>query len=266
MSSQPIPTPGGLFASIEDRLTAGEGQRAARMLLDAISGRLLVAGLSLDEWLAGLDEQARSKLVSAFAHYPCFACLNGMEQCDGCGGSGFAAVARVCAPCAGLGSKRCDFCNGSGLATYNVIPAELRTHVLVARAARAGRYLEKLLKQRMTGAGEAAAVRHAQDLNQLLGVLENAVVSAQQLAAAGILLQPAVDRFTATCHRSAAAGLTRLRETLVRLSQVYRERSPLLPPIDAENAEAKSEFYDELAQSKAFEGTGLSHPFLPASR
>src|SRR5687767_8024832 len=135
MSSQPIRTPAGPFAPIEERLTAGEGQRAARMLLDAISGRLLLAGVSLEQWLATLDEPSRAKLISAFAHYPCFACLNGMERCDGCGGSGFAAVARVCAPCAGFGSKRCDFCNGSGLATYTVIPAELRTLVLVARAA-----------------------------------------------------------------------------------------------------------------------------------
>src|SRR5687767_4644431 len=180
IDSHSLRTSGDLLASVEDRLSAGDGQHAARILLDAISGRLLVAELSLDDWLSGLDEAARAKLVSAFALYPCFACLNGIEPCDTCSGSGFEADARVCTLCAGFGSKRCDFCNGSGLATYNVVPDALRVNVLASRASRASRYLQKVLAQSVAEAGEAALVRHVQDLNKLLGVLENAVVAAQE--------------------------------------------------------------------------------------
>src|SRR5688572_898365 len=247
MESNFLRTPGDLLASIEDRLSAGEGQHAARMLLDAISGQLLVAELSVDDWLDTLDEPARSKLVSAFAHYPCFACLNGIEPCDVCAGSGFAAVARVCGPCAGFGSKRCDFCNGSGLATYNLVPDALRVNVLASRASRAGRYLQKMLAHDIDNAGEAALVRHVQDINKLIGVVENAVVDAQQLLVSAALAPDAISQFAAMCDRAAAGGITRIRAALSRLSRIYHDRAALLASVDADNAEAQSEFYADLA-------------------
>jgi hypothetical protein len=258
-----LESPEGLLDTIEHTLSDGNGQRAARMLIDAVNGRLLLAGLSLEQWLRELNEPARAKLVAAFAHYPCFACLNGAEPCDSCGGNGFAAVEQVCAPCAGFGSKRCDFCNGSGLATYSVVPVQLRLQVLVARAKRAGKYLEKVTSQPMERGAETAIIRQIQDINKLLGVLENAALSARQLAESERIGPEFAARLATTCDRWASAGLDRMRQMIGELSRIHRSRASALQPVDAENAEAQAEFYENLAQSvAAFEGTGLSHPFL----
>ena len=242
-------------------MDAGEGQLAARAFLVAVAHNKLPAGLRLNEWLQGLSEQRQGKLIAAFAQYPCFACRNGQESCDTCGGSGFSAAARVCSTCAGFGEKRCDFCSGSGLAAYSVMPIELWPRVIVARARRAVHYLKKLAEQPVPVA-EAVMTRRVLDMNKLLGVLENAVAAARQLEASEAAGPHMAAQFSGFCRPHAAAGMRAMRETLAALSRHSREAASTLPPVDAENAMAKSEFFEDLAESATFAGTGLSHPYL----
>lgn len=251
--------------AIEAQLDAGEGQLAARALLAAVVHGTFPDGSPLSAWLEQLSEQRRAKLITAFAHYPCFACRNGQESCAPCGGSGFSAAAQICGACAGLGEKRCDFCAGAGLATYNLMPLALWRSVLTARASRAMKYLNQLAAQPGVSAPlpEAAAVRRIQDLNKLLGVLENALAALRQLRASGIVAPETAASFIRSCKRPATAGITAIRETLRHLAVHYNQMAPALPPVDAANAEAKSEFYEDLAASAMFDGTGLSHQFLP---
>ena len=247
--------------SIESQLDAGEGQLAARAVLAAVAHDTLPGGLRPNEWLQGLSEQRQGKLIAAFAQYPCFACRNGQESCDTCGGSGFSAAARVCSACAGFGEKRCDFCSGSGLAAYSVMPIELWSKVIMARARRAMHYLKKLAAQPIPDA-EAAMRTRLLDMNKLLGVLENAVAAARQLEASEAAGPDVAAQFSGFCRPYVAAGMHAMRETLAALSRHVRQAASTLPPVDAENAIAKAEFYEDLAGSTAFGGTGLSHPFL----
>jgi hypothetical protein len=219
--------------------------------------------VSLEGWLrSGVDDRIRAKLISAFAHYPCFACSNGSEPCGPCGGSGFTAVAQVCVACIGLGARRCDFCNGAGLATYNLVPLELRQDVVIARASRAAKYLQSHLQKRPRTITELTASRYFQDINKLLGVLENAAMAANQLRDAGVLHHDYAGNLSAACEQRAAAAEMRIRETLQRLSRYHADRAATLPSVDGENAGAKAEFYSNLAQTRCFEGTGIAHPFL----
>ena len=247
--------------TIESHLDAGEGQLAARAFLAAVANDKLPGGLGLNEWLQGLSEQHYGKLIAAFAQYPCFACRNGQESCDTCGGSGFSAAARVCSPCAGFGEKRCDFCSGSGLAAYSVMPIELWPKVITTRAKRAMHYLKKLAAQPVPNA-ETAMTRRLSDMNKLLGVLENAVAAARQLEASEATGPDAAAQFNGFCRPHVAAGMQAMQETLAALSRHCRQAASTLPPVDAENAMAKSEFYEDLAGSATFAETGLSHPFL----
>jgi hypothetical protein len=260
-------TPADHPASIEARLEAGEGLLAARMLLAAVSHGAFPDGLALSEWLDNrLGEARRAKLISAFAHYPCFACRTGQEACDTCTGSGFSADAQVCMTCAGFGERRCDFCAGSGLAAYALMPVELWPGVLAARTIRALRYLEKLIAQPTAVTvplTEAAAARRVHDVNKLLGVIENALETVRQLAESGIVTPRGAAEFHESCKRPATGGMAAMRDALHHLAAHHERYARTLPPADAANAEAKAEFYEDLAASPAFAGTGLSHPFLP---
>ena len=260
-------TPSAALAEITSHLAEGDGQRAASLLVDSLAQGSWPSDLPLEEWLeTRISDEQRARLASAFAHYPCFVCANGVERCDPCGGSGFTAVAQVCAACIGLGEKRCDFCNGAGLATYNIVPLPLRANVVTARAARAAKYLQGLLQKRPHAATEATASRYLKDITKLLGVMENAVLAAEQLVDARVLAPDAAAHLSAACAQRAATADVRIRETLQRLSRFHDSQAASLPPIDAENARAKAEFYSKLSQSSSFEGTGISHPFLNRTR
>ena len=252
-------------AKVDSLLRAGHGQRAAELLVNSLAQHTWPAELPVAQWLEqSLGDDTRARLISAFAHYPCFVCDNGFERCQPCGGSGFTAVAQVCVACIGLGSRRCDFCNGAGLATYNVVPLELRARVTVSRASRGAKYLKALVQKRPRDLTEATASRYLIDMNKLLGVLENAVIAARQLADVGMLPHAVAANMFAACSKPAAAAEIRVRETLQRLARHHADAAAALPPVDAENARAKGEFYSMLSQSDGFEGTGIAHPFLRA--
>ena len=122
-------------------------------------------------------------------------------------------------------------------------------------------YLKKLAAQPVP-TDEAAMTRRLLDTNKLLGVLENAVAAARQLEASEATGPDAAAQFSGFCRPHVAAGMHAMRETLAALSQHRRQGASTLPPVDAENAIAKAEFYEDLAESATFAGTGLSHPFL----
>lgn len=252
---------------MEASLDAGHARVAARTVLAAVAqGSTFPDGLPLDHWLPELDAERRARLVAAFAHYPCFACRNGQEHCDACGGSGYSAPAQVCRACVGFGEKRCDFCAGAGLATYSVMPVELWSAVIAERAGRAVKYLEKLASHpRCVTAPltEAAAARRIQDLNKLLGVLENAFVAVRELSASGVVTSRSASHFADTCARSSGVAVAAMRDALRRLATHFDRLAQTVSPVKAANAEAKAEFYEELSISTMFDGTGLAHPFLP---
>jgi hypothetical protein len=252
----------GSARSVEALLASGQATRAARALIAGLSSGSFSDHLTVGEWLASLDPHAYAKLTSAFAHYPCFACRNGQETCDACSGSGFTAVARVCGTCIGLGTKRCDFCGGTGLAAYNVIPAELWLSVIASRTARGAKLIEKIAALDPATLGEAAAVARLQDVNKLLGVLENAFAAARQVVASGAVEPEVAQELLEAYAAPAAAGMKFMRGAMRELAGHYRRYAKTLPGVDADNAEAKAEFYEDLAQSASFDGSGAAHPLL----
>jgi hypothetical protein len=253
----------GSARSVQSLLEGGHGTAAARALMAGLSRGAFSDHLSVGEWLAALNPQQHATLLSGFAHYPCFACRNGQETCDACTGSGFTAVARVCGTCIGLGTKRCDFCGGTGLATYNAIPTELWLGVIASRAGRAVKLIEKFPALNPAALGEPAVVARLQDVNKLLGVLENALAAARQLVALGAVEPEVAQELVEVYAAPVAAGVTFMRRAMRVVADHCRQNARTLTDVDADNAEAKAEFYEELAQSASFDGSGAAHPLLP---
>jgi hypothetical protein len=252
-------------ASMESLLASngGGGTQLARELLKGLAhGTFPAGGWTFSEWLAAADAGTRATIASAFAHFPCFACRNGLEACDACTGSGFVGVARVCGACVGIGTRRCDFCSGTGLAAYSAMPVEVWNDVLRSRASRAAKFIGRIAQADPAALSEAAAINQLQDLNKLLGVLENALMAARQLGISGELDDEGVAQFVKACAAPASKGLAFLTADLRRLGELSRDAAQRLEGLDADNADAKAEFYAELADATPFEGTGIAHPFL----
>lgn len=255
-------------------LKAGREQEAARVLIRDLRRTTASREADPGKWLVrAIGAKPAIKLLHALAHYPCFYCKTGLDECTLCGMQHPNTARRGCCEhCLDLLFVRCDFCDGSGWITYNVIPRDLWPAVIFARTQAALKELAALLK---TPLPEAAFTRptsvrkHLERqllmLNRLAGILENAVDAVKKYRPSnGITFKPLAVGVVVKSRAAWDRIHRRMRKLLLLLAEALRGEAA-----DAETSQARAimmdraEFYVMLSKSRAFAGTSLCHPFLP---
>lgn len=225
-------------------------EEAVRHFLDAQEMHLFSSnGELLDDLLDLYGRDLTARLVSAFAHFPCPACKDGLEPCSDCEGNGTRYEGLGCASCVGTGRMRCSFCGGSGLATYATVPASLRYLVLNHRVRMLSRRVGPTISQDLP-ADEIGLHDVLLSLNKLLLAFEDAVIIGDAVIEHDPILRAPVGQLTQACRHAPQRLQPRIRSILRRLAQ--------LPGTNHHRAD----FYRALADSPAFAGTALHHPLL----
>jgi len=264
-----------VLRAIAALLKAGRDQDAARILIRDLRRTAAPRDADLGGWLIqAIGAKPAKRLIHALAHYPCFYCKNGLEECSLCGMRSPASNRRVCCEhCLDLLHVRCDFCDGSGWITYNAIPRGLWPAIILARAQTALSGLAALpsvsARQAKSAAPRPVRKRLEKELlalNRLAGILENAVDAVKKYKAAnGAPFKPLA---TAVVVKSRAAWYQircRMREILLLLADTLRREADKAQTAKAgEIMRDRAAFYVTLSKSPAFSGTSLCHPFLPS--
>jgi hypothetical protein len=260
--------PDRVIHQITAKLHDGHAKDAARLFIEAHHRGVVPKGPQLLQWmLATPGRDDSTKLMAAFTHFPCVCCKGGLEPCEACGGQGVRSEGPFCETCAGLGMARCEFCDGAGLATYSFFPEELWLPIIVERSHLAIHQLSLIIQQPIPRISDPAAEQnHAHlilNLNKLIGLLENAVTTAQEVAHHDSH-QETLNRIIHSSNHAAALATQYLRQSIRSLAAAIRQAAKSLPPDSAEAQfrESRAGFYDSLSHSVAFEGTCLHHPFL----
>jgi hypothetical protein len=262
----PAPSPAPEWVSrVEEHLRDKRYADAVQFVLDARASGTIAP----DEDLTGkLVESggaaAASKLVSAFARFPCQKCGKGTDPCAICRGTGIRAERVVCEHCIGSGMIRCDFCGGTGLGPYDVVPITLRYPVLVRRAEIATTQAKSLLAWPLPSS-EIELVNAVWNFNKLLAVMEGAVSAAGLLAAHDSRIADGVSVLWKNCQHHAEHLDAAMRAALLKLSEVCGSITQSRDSGDSSIAVRKSVFYEKLATAPTFRGTCLHHPFLRAT-
>jgi hypothetical protein len=135
--------------------------------------------------------------------------------------------------------------------TYPMIPVSLRYPVLARRVHMLYRRIEPLVNQPLP-AGEPPLQDLLLSLNKILLACDDAAIAADSVIEHDPHLVHSVEELLETCRRAPQRVQPRMRSILRRLAEVEtRDGSP-----------GKADFYAALANSTAFEGTGLHHPIL----
>ncbi len=246
---------------------------AARLFVKGLSHGIVPEGADLAEWLVEtVGTEAAARLIVAFVRCPCFYCEKGREACENCGGRGHSRSGAVCERCAGLGVARCDFCDGSGWVTLNYVPEGLQVRVLVDRAHLAIRSIGKQLEQRVPRPSRSAPARSLKecarlllDLNRAMGVLENSLVAARELAERDRQWKDRLARVARSSIRAGAKGEARILEIIRCMAALARlqAESAARGSADRKLATRRADFYESLLDpAKMLAGTGLAHPLL----
>jgi hypothetical protein len=253
-------------------LERDRGTRAAKLCRNGQDHGLFPTGNGLRRWLLkSIGKEATGKLVDAFARFPCFYCENGLETCETCNGRGTIADSLICEVCAGLSVTRCGFCDGSGFVTNNVVPPGLRVVVLAERVNRASSRIKTLLDKPVpqdaptdpVGVAKRCA-KQLLDLSRQMGVFENTVVAAKDLAQAHPRSKEKLAKIVGLCCHAAVDARQRIRELAEQMSRCSKLQAEA-PDVDESvrrRAERGAEFYESLAASETLAGTALEHPYL----
>jgi hypothetical protein len=233
---------------------------AARYLLDRQKeGALPTDDALVESIINTLGTEKAAKLVSGFVHYPCPSCRNGLEICVTCKGNGFHQDSPVCDLCAGSGMTRCDFCGGSGLATYNIVPSPLRYPVMARRIHIVARQLSAFEKLPLI-LQEVPLLQNLLNLNKLQSMLENALAVAEHVVNYDPRVGASVEELIERSRSTVLQIDVHVRNTLGHLATFWSsipEDSP-----QGSIAIRKASFYRNLASSRNFEETSLSHSFV----
>ncbi len=245
---------------------------AVRLFVSGADRGLLPAKSDHPQELSRLIGKRRAvQLIRAFAFHPCYACTNGLEPCDQCQSErGTTRRIRTCERCLDLGVARCDFCDGAGWVAYSFVPEPLRLPVIVERIRTASRDLKEVMSQRLPKVDAKPAKqlgraleKHLLHLNRLAGIMENALLAAKKHAEAHRQSAKFALRIMHTCLANWDILKLRISQLIKLQSRVLRlQLEDLRPGMARTVLEDRARFYDMLSRSKAFEGTGLVHPFL----
>ncbi len=257
-----------LAQQVSAKLHEGHAKDAARLFIEAHHRGIIPKGPQLPQWmLATLGRDDSTKLIAAFAHFPCVCCKGGLESCEACGGQGVRPEGPICETCAGLGTASCEFCDGTGLATYSFFPEELWLPILVERSHMAIHQLGLLIQQPIPRISDPAAEQNHThlilNLNKLMGVLETSVSTAQETVHRDSH-QETLERLVTSGNHAAGLATQYMRQVIRSLAAAIRQTAKPLPhdSAEAQFREGRAAFYDSLSHSHAFEGTCLHHPFL----
>lgn len=89
-----------------------------------------------------LTRQEFDIVISAFSHFHCFMCQDGIVQCETCKGKGMLDDTSACPQCHGFAITACPFCGGTAWVEDRMIPEELEDLVLKRRI----RHIDKAIK------------------------------------------------------------------------------------------------------------------------
>jgi len=256
-------------------MKAGREQDAARILIRDLRRSSTPREADISKWLVRtIGAKPATRLLHTLAHYPCFYCEHGLEECNLCGWQSQTGEKRGCCEhCLDLLYARCDFCDGSGWITYNAIPQDLWPAVVVVRTNAALKRLTDLMKNRLpavtpTEPTQARELLEREQLvlNRLAGIFENAVDATRKYPARNSpTFKPVAAKVLNTSTTAWEKIQARMRQTLLLLAVAIRSEAGLGATAKAQAImEARADFYTMLAESRAFEGTSLSHPFLPS--
>lgn len=239
-----------LLKRIAGLLSEHSYEQAVRSFLEAQELHLFSSnGELLDELLYLYGRDLTARLVAAFAHFPCPACKDGLETCTECEGKGVRYEGLVCDSCIGTGLSGCSFCGGSGLATYSTIPTSLRYPVLNHRVRMLSRRIGPMLDQPLP-TNRTALNELLLSLNKLLLAFTDSVNAGESIVEHDPIFHDPIERLIETCRSAPRQVQPRIRSILRRIAQL------------AGKDEHRANFYQALADSQEFAGTGLHHPML----
>lgn len=241
-----------ILERVAQRLIERSPEDAVRLFLDAQDKQLLSTnGELLDDLLDFLGRDLTAQLISAMAHFPCPACKDGLEPCYDCEAKGVRYEGAVCETCLGTARTACSFCGGSGLATYATVPISLQYPMLAKRVNMLSRRIAPLLGLPLPETvGDLVGMMLS--LNKILLTFDDAVIASEPILLHDANLSPAVEQLLQACRSAPQQLQPRMRSILRKLAELARQSG------DSHRAD----FYNALANSQAFKGTGLHHPML----
>jgi hypothetical protein len=254
-------------------LKNGRIVEAAKLFLAGQADGIFPPGHNLPEKLVKtIGKKATSRIIFAFAHYPCPFCKKGRSKCRDCGGHGHIDHNMICEQCLGLGVVRCDFCDGSGWMAMQDVPEGLRIAVFIKRAQTALKRLKlifaKPLPRPLKNSPFTALKKSARLLvkvDRYMGVLENVLIMADKLRISEPQFKNKIGKITQLCVEAAAEGKKYVREIIncmvvsARLEMEVTEKGSL----EHKLAKKRMEFYRSLLEkSDIFVSLSDQHPFL----
>lgn len=257
-------------------LEKGHRREAARLFSSGCAHGIFVDDAALGaHLLEAIGKERTEQLIGGFSRRSCFYCRNGLEPCGECTGSGMGEGDTVCGTCIGLGVVRCEFCDGTGLVSIDSVPHGLRIMVVTRRATRALSRIKELLDQPLPGRTDESPSRALRqrarlllDLNKLLGVLENTVVSSkEQRLHATKAERETLSQLAESCLAIGGDAHRRVRsiiDSMAALAQLKAKHASA-GSHKRKAALAAADFYKDLSEEPTFAGTSLEHPFLYAS-
>jgi len=219
-----------------------------------------------------IGKNATSRIIIAFAHYPCPFCKKGWSKCLDCKGHGHINHDMICERCLGIGAVRCDFCDGSGWMAMQDVPEGLRITVFTKRAQTALKRLKLIFAEPLPRPSKNSpftalkkSARLLVKVDRYMGVLENVLIMADKLRISEPQFKNKIGRITPLCVEAAAKGKKYVREIIncmavsARLEmEVTKKGSP-----KHKLAKKRMEFYRSLLEkSDIFVSLSDQHPFL----
>ena len=177
---------------VEEMLAHLENGRiveAAKLFLTGQAGGIFPPDHNLPEKLVQtIGKKATSRIIIAFAHYPCPFCKKGRSKCPDCKGHGHINYDMICDRCLGIGVVRCDFCDGSGWMAMRDVPEGLRITVFTMRAQTALKRLKLIFAEPLPPPSKNKPLialkkfaRLLVKVDRYMGVLENVLLMAGKL-------------------------------------------------------------------------------------
>jgi hypothetical protein len=254
-------------------LKNGRFIKAAKLFLTAQTRGIFQGDHTLAKKLVQtIGKNATSRIIIAFAHYPCPFCKKGRTNCRDCKGRGHINHDMICEQCLGIGVVRCDFCDGSGWMAMEDIPEGLRITVFIRRAQTAIRRLKLIFAKPLPWPSKNSpltalkkSARLLIKVDRYMGVLENALVIAERLRISEPQFKNRIGKITRLCVEAAAEGKKYVREIINCMAvsaqfemEVTKKGSP-----KHKLAKKRMEFYRNLLkQSDTFVSLSDQHPFL----
>ena len=262
-----------LVHTIVEKLKQGKGLEAMSLFAEGQMHHILSSTPNLPKHLVELmGKEMADKLIGVFVHSPCPFCKKGRVTCENCDGHGHINHEMVCADCLSLGLIKCDFCDGSGWSSIDSIPQGLRPLVLHQRTKVAKARIKRILSKPIPRPSQRKPVitlkKCAQllmDLNRYIGVLENTVVTKDELTKSRFLSKNKANKIVFSSIQAAIAAEKRAREIVKHMAKIaqMQAKNPDQDSASQKLAAVRADFYESLLDSSnIFKGTNLEHPFL----